>query len=460
MNHFDLFVIGAGSGGVRAARMSAAMGAKVAVAEAEFMGGTCVNVGCVPKKLFVYASEFGGMASLASTFGHSFEHKGFDWSTLLLNKNNEIERLNGIYKNLLTRNNVKIIEGFATFVSSESGKHQIEVNGTVYTADNVIIAVGAEAVVPNMLGAEHAITSKEAFYLKELPKSVSIIGGGYIAVEFAGIFNSLGVKTNLIIRSEHILKEFDQGLQSNLTEAMKARGINIVNHAQLTSIEKNKDSSGFQVITASHAPIESDLVMFATGRKPYTGALNLAAVNVETDDAGAICVNDSFQTSHSGIYAIGDCINRVQLTPVALAEGMFLAHHLFGDKSKPVNYENIPTAVFSQPNLATVGLTEAQAVEKYEHIAVYESKFTPMKYSFSNKTEKTFMKMIVDVDTDKVIGVHMLGSDAGEIIQGIGVAITAGATKAHFDSTIGIHPTSAEEFVTMRAPTRVIHKNE
>ncbi len=441
---YDLFVIGAGSGGVRAARMSAGMGARVAIAEDKYLGGTCVNVGCVPKKLFVYASQFSELFSQSSGFGWHVSSTKFNWKQLLANKNAEIERLNGVYERLLKDSGVELITGRASLVDP----HTIEVNNKQFTAEKILVATGGWPSVPEIPGKEHIITSNESFFLETLPKHITIVGGGYIAVEFAGIFNGLGVDTTLLYRGPLFLRGFDDDVRTHLAEEMRKKGINLLFDTNIESIQHNSNQYNCQLNTDD--TINTNLVMYATGRKPNSDNLGLESSGVERDGNGAIIVNDHFQTSKNNIYALGDVINRIQLTPVALAEGMYLSRHLFGNDPKPVDYTNIPTAVFSQPNIGTVGLTETAAREKYTHIDIYKSQFTPMKLSFSNEDEKTLMKLVVDKNSDKVVGVHMVGPDAGEIIQGIGIAIKAGATKSTFDQTIGIHPTSAEEFVTMR----------
>lgn len=443
---YDLFVIGAGSGGVRAARIAAGLGARVAVAEDRYLGGTCVNVGCVPKKLFVYASHFTEDFENAKSFGWHTGKPDFSWSKLIENKNTEIKRLNGVYKNLLDNTGVETINGRATIVD----EHTVEVNEKKITAERILVATGGWPNIPDISGKEHIISSNEAFFLEELPEKIIIVGGGYIAVEFAGIFHGLGVDTTLLYRGPLFLRGFDQDLREQLAVEMQKKGIKIRFDSNITQIEKESDEliatlEGGQQLTVGH-------IMYATGRNPKTENLGLEKVGVEMDKLGAIVVNDTYQTNISSIYAIGDVTNRVNLTPVALAEGMALARHLYNKQDIAVDYSNIPTCVFSQPNLGTVGLTEEEAREQYKEIDIYKSSFKPMKLSLSDSDEKTFMKLIVDKASDRVIGVHMLGPDAGEIIQGIGIAIKAGATKKDFDSTIGIHPTAAEEFVTMREP--------
>jgi glutathione reductase (NADPH) len=442
----DLFVIGAGSGGVRAARMSATFGAKVAVAEDRYYGGTCVNVGCVPKKLFVYASHFPEDFDTAKGFGWTIDNVRLDWHKLLTNKNKEIERLNGVYKRILDGAGVEIIDGHAMIVD----EHTISINGENITAERILIATGGWPSVPDFPGREHVITSNEAFFLDKLPKQIIIVGGGYIAVEFAGIFHGLGVDTTLVYRGPLFLRGFDYDLREILADEMQKKGIKLLFDTNIDRIEKNGNKHTAHL--ANHQSLITDLIMYATGRTPNTKNLGLENVNVKLNKNGAVIVNEKYQTSVPSIYAIGDVTDRVNLTPVALAEGMILARHLFDKKNDAVDYSDIPTCVFSQPNLGTVGLTEEQAREKYGDVAVYKSKFKPMKLSLTDSDERTFMKLIVDKKSDRVVGVHMLGPDAGEIIQGIAIALKAGATKKTFDSTIGIHPTAAEEFVTMRTP--------
>lgn len=445
---YDLFVIGAGSGGVRAARMSASTGAKVAIAEDRYLGGTCVNVGCVPKKLFVYASQFSEYFALAKSFGWQLAENYFDWTTLLNNKNAEIERLNSVYEHILNNSGAELINGRARFID----QHTVAVDKHVYTANKIIIATGGWPHIPEIPGKEHILTSNEIFFLDSLPKKITIVGGGYIAVEFAGIFNGLGVETELIYRGDLFLRGFDDDIRTHLAKEMRQKGIHLIFNDNINSIEKT--NNGFSYSLESGTINQTNLLMYATGRKPNTSNLGLESIGINTDENNAIIVDNHFQTSINNIYAIGDVINRVQLTPVALAEGMYLSKHLFGKESKPVDYNNIPTAVFSQPNIGTVGLTESEAKKIYKEISVYKSEFTPMKLSLSNEKEKTLMKLIVDKLSDKVIGAHMIGPEAGEIIQGIGIALKAGATKTDFDQTIGIHPTTAEEFVTMREPVK------
>jgi glutathione reductase (NADPH) len=447
---FDLLVIGAGSGGVRASRMAAGRGAKVAVVENRYLGGTCVNVGCVPKKLFVYASEYAEKIEEARGFGLTGEITGFDWPTLRDNKTQEIERLNGIYGNLLQNAGVTLINGTASITDS----HTVVVGDQSYTAEKILIATGGWPFKPDVPGADLAITSNEAFYLETFPKRVVVVGGGYIAVEFAGIFNGLGSNVDLLYRGEQVLRGFDNGVRDFAAEQIAAKGINVRTNTDITSIEKN--SAGELVCALNNGEsIVVDCVMYATGRRPMTDGLNLEELGVETRPNGTIVANEQFQTSVESIYALGDVIGTPALTPVALAQGMKLVAQWFDGDTTPMDYSNIATAVFCQPNIATVGLSEEQASEQFgDDLAVYESSFRPMKHTISGLPERAYMKLLVQISTDKVLGIHMVGADSGEIMQGLAVAVKAGATKAVFDQTIGIHPTAAEEFVTMRSRTR------
>ena len=443
---YDLFVIGAGSGGVRAARMSAGFGARVAIAEDRYLGGTCVNVGCVPKKLFVYAAHFSHDLHNAAGFGWRAENHEFDWSALIRNKNREIERLNGVYGRLLDNAGVLQVNGRASLVDP----HTVSVGKQCYTAERILIATGGWPLVPDIPGKEHAITSNEAFYLDELPASILIVGGGYIAVEFAGIFNGLGVDTTLVYRRDLFLRGFDSECRALLAEEIAGKGIKLVFNTNIKIIEKTGHQ--YTCITDREDKYHAGLVMFATGRSPNTTGLGIEKLGLDVSESGAISINDDYQSSIPSIYAIGDVTDRYNLTPVATAEGTSLASRLFGNGSANVDYTGIPTCVFSQPEFGTVGLTEESAREKFSNINIYKTRFRPLKLSLADDAEKTFMKMIVDADTDRVIGVHVIGSDAGEIIQGVAVAMKAGAAKSDFDATIGIHPTSAEELVTLRTP--------
>lgn len=443
---YDLFTIGAGSGGVRASRMSASMGARVGICEESRVGGTCVIRGCVPKKLLVYGSHFAADFEDAAGFGWDVPEPAFSWARLVTAKNREIDRLNGVYKRILRENGVDLLEGRGVLVD----EHTVRVGDKTVTAEKILIAVGGWPFLPDIPGIEHAITSNEALDLMDLPKRIVIVGGGYIAVEFAGIFASLGAEVTQIMRGDTVLRGFDEDLRLTLAEEMGKHGIQLHTECVVRSIEKT--DGGYSLRLAHGDELETDLVMYATGRLPNTQGLGLDAVGIKTNDKGAIKVDAQYRTNVKNIHALGDVTDRVNLTPVATAEGTVLANRLFGGrKGKPkVDYDNIPSAVFSQPPLATVGLTEAEAREKYAQVDIYVSRFKAMKHTLSGRDERTFMKLVVDAETDRVVGCHMVGDDAPEIIQGLAIAMKAGATKAQFDATIGIHPTAAEEFVTMR----------
>ena len=443
---YDLFVIGAGSGGVRAARFSAGFGAKVAVAEDRHMGGTCVNVGCIPKKLFVYAAHYHEDFEDAAGFGWTVGPHAHNWRTLVENKDKEISRLNGIYQRLLENSGCDVIDGRATVVDA----HTVAVGDKTYTAERILVAAGSWPTDLSYEGGEHVITSNEAFYLDEFPQSVVIEGGGYIAVEFAGIFNGLGADVTLVYRGPMFMRGFDDDIRAHLAREMEKQGINLKFETTFERVEKTDD--GYRVHLSDGSTIDTDCVMSAIGRRPKVTGLGLEDAGVELKENGAVVVDDHFQTSVPSIYAIGDIIDRFQLTPVALAEGTALAKTLYNDAPTTVDYENIATAVFSQPPIGTVGMSEAEAREAFDEVLIFKSSFRALKNTISGREEQTLMKMIVDKKTDRVVGVHMIGPDAGEIIQGIAIALKAGATKAVFDSTIGIHPTAAEEFVTMREP--------
>ena len=446
---YDLFVIGAGSGGVRAARMSAGHGARVAVAESTYLGGTCVNVGCVPKKLFVYGSHFSEDFEDASAYGWDITRSSFDWPTLRDNKTREIQRLNGIYENLLKNAGVDIKLGRAVLEDA----HHVRMDDEVHSADNVLIATGSWPALPDVPGSALAVSSNEAFYLEQFPSHAVVVGGGYIAVEFAGIFAGLGAETHLLYRGPLFLRGFDDEVRTFVAEELRKKHIHLHFETDVTAIAEAGDRKRLRLNTG--ATLDTDLVMYATGRTPNTQGLGLEAAGVELNARGGVLVNSHYQSSVPNIYAIGDVIDHQQLTPVALAEGMCIANNLFTDEAKrTVNYDLIPTAVFCQPNIATVGLTETQAREKFGDVQVFASTFKPMKHTLSGRDERTLMKLLVNPADDRVVGAHMVGPEAGEIIQGISVAMTAGATKAHFDQTIGIHPTAAEEFVTLREPRR------
>lgn len=443
MYDFDLFVIGAGSGGVRAARMAAGYGANVAIAEDRYMGGTCVNVGCVPKKLYTYASHYRYDWQDSRGFGWQAEVPEFRWSELRDNKTKEISRLNSIYDDLLGGSNVTVYNGRAQV----KDKHTVSVNGKELTAKYLLIATGGWPFVPEFPGNDLVLTSNEIFDLPELPEKVLVVGGGYIALEFAGIFAGLGSETTLSYRGDIPLKNFDKDVRDKLFLECQ-RHINMLMNSNVESITKT--DSGLQVNFGEGNSQVVDCVLYATGRKANTDGLGLENTAVKVNKNGTIAVNEYFETTEAGVFALGDVVGNMALTPVAIAEGMVLASNLFNGTQNTMNYANIATAVFSHPNVGTVGLTEEQARQKSTNIDVYESDFRHMKHTLSGNKERTYMKIIVDKDTDKVLGMHMMGSDAGEIIQGLAVAMQCGLTKSQLDSTVGIHPTAAEEFVTMR----------
>ncbi|MEA5620198.1 glutathione-disulfide reductase [Cronbergia sp. UHCC 0137] len=450
MNYdFDLFVIGAGSGGIATARRAAEYGAKVGIAEFDRLGGTCVNRGCVPKKLMVYASHFPSLFEDAQGYGWSAVQSTLDWEKMVSVVNNEVTRLNGIYQTMLDKSKVEIFQGHGKFIDA----HTIEIGDKKVTADKILIAVGGHPIRPNILGIEHAITSDEIFNLPKQPKDMVVLGGGYIGTEFACILNGLGTKVTQVIRGDIILRGFDDDLRTEIQQAMGNHGIRILNKIELIAIEK--DADGVKVTVQGDKNSEETVVadavsLAAVGRKPNTQNLGLENTKVKRHD-GAICVDKYSRTEEENIYAVGDCTNKINLTPVAINEGRALADTLFGGKPRTMSYENIPTAIFTTPEAATVGLTEAEAREEYgDAVKVYRTRFRPMYYTLAGKDEKTMMKLVVDQNTDRVLGAHMVGTNAAEIIQGIAIAIKMGATKANFDATVGIHPSSAEEFVTMR----------
>lgn len=442
---FDLFVIGAGSGGVRAARIASQHGAKVGIAEEWHLGGTCVNVGCVPKKLLTYAAHFKDSFEDAVGFGWDKATPNHDWAKLIANKNQEIQRLNGIYGRLLEGAGVTLFEARATFVDD----HTLKVGDQTVTAERILIATGGRPNLDDRPGVrEHAITSDEAFFLPELPKRVVIAGGGYIAVEFAGIFHGLGAEVTQIYRGSKFLRGFDDDVRTQLMEEMTRKGVNLRFDCTIERIEKAHDC--LLVQTSDEDVLEADVVMYAIGRSPHTKGLGLDAAGVKTDARGAVVVDEDYKTSQPHIYAIGDVIDKVALTPVAIAEGHALADTLYGGNPRKPSYANIPTAVFSNPPIATVGLSEEEARERYGKLDLYKATFRPMMATMSGRQEQTMMKLVVDQASQRVVGAHMVGQDGPEIVQGLAIAMNCGATKQDFDRTIGLHPSAAEEFVTMR----------
>lgn len=450
---FDLFVIGAGSGGVRAARMAASKGKKVAIAEERYLGGTCVNVGCVPKKLFVYASQFPELFNTSAGFGWNLpESPTLNWATLRDNKTAEIERLNAVYNSLIDNSGAYLFDARATI----TGPHQVLVNNKKYSAQTILVATGGWPYIPEFPGSEYVLSSNEMFYLDELPKTAVVVGGGYIAVEFAGILNGLGVETHLIYRGPKLLKTFDREMSDKVVQGMGDRGVNIHFNTEVNKITKTDQQLSVSLSNGSdnHSKLSAGLVLYATGRRANTAGLGLENTQVVVRDNGSIEVDKYFATAEPSIYALGDVIDRIQLTPVAIQEAMVLVDHLYGDNKASIDYNNIPTAVFCQPEFATVGLSEEQAREQYPDIAIYLSDFKPMLQTLGGGSERITMKLVVDNQTDRVLGCHMVGEHAAEIIQGMAIALQASATKANFDATVGIHPSAAEEFVTMREKAR------
>jgi glutathione reductase (NADPH) len=441
---FDLFTIGAGSGGVRASRFAAGFGARVAVAEERYLGGTCVNVGCIPKKLYSYAAHVREEVHLASGFGWNAAEPTFDLAKLAANKNHEIQRLNGIYRRLLEGSGVTIIEERATVVDA----HTVEAGGKRYTTAHILVATGGWPVKPAIPGADLAITSNEAFLLDALPQRVLVVGGGYIALEFASIFNGMGADSNLVYRGPNILRSFDREFGGMLADEMQKKGVTFKLNTDITAIARH--GKCLRATLADGTGLEADCILYATGRAPNARNLGLEAAGVKFNEKGAIVVDGYSQSTAPSIYAIGDVTDRVNLTPVATAEGMAVANTLFKQRPTAIDYSNIPTAIFADPNAATVGLGEEAARSRFGDIDVYTARFRPLKHTLSDSKEQVFMKLVVERASDLVVGAHMVGVDAGEVIQGIAIALKCGATKAQFDATIGIHPTAAEEFVTMR----------
>jgi glutathione reductase (NADPH) len=443
---YDLFVIGAGSGGIAAARRAAQYGAKVAIAEFKDLGGTCVNRGCIPKKLMVYASHFPDLFEDAQGFGWSPVQSTLDWKKMITGVHKELERLNGVYQNMLDKASVELFRGYAKFLDP----HTLEIGDRKVTANKILIAVGGYPVKPDIPGMEYAITSDEMFLLEEQPKRILIMGGGYIGVEFACIMNGLGSDVTQIIRNDLILRGFDDDIRSEIQQGMQKHGIRMLMITDPPIIENTPEGLKVTLGGKHNETIIVDTILAATGRKPKLKNLGIENAGVEINN-GAIAVDQYSQTNQENIFAVGDCTDRMNLTPVAVNEGRAFADTQFGGKSRTMAYDNIPTAVFSTPEAATVGLTEAQAREQYaEAVKVYRAKFKPTYHSLSGRDERIMMKLVVEEDTEKVLGAHMVGEQAAEIIQGVAIAIKMGATKKDFDATVGLHPSIAEEFVTMR----------
>lgn len=451
---FDLFVIGGGSGGVRAARMAAQRGARVALAEVAAMGGTCVNVGCIPKKLYSYAAHYGEAFEESHGFGWAGAAPVFNWEVLKANRSREITRLNGIYQGLLSGVGVTVINGWATLVDG----HTVKVEEKTYTAKNILIATGGTPSVPEVSGRENVVTSDQMFDLTPFPKRLLVVGGGYIACEFASIFKGLGAEVVQVHRREKLLSGFDEDVRTFIAGEMARTGVNLQFNSEVAAITKTARGLKVELKGANARAFTVDTVLYATGRAPNSSGLCLVEAGVKLNAKGAIEVNSHYQTSLPSVYALGDVTARLQLTPVALGEAMVVVDHLLGapagKKPRSMSYEFVPTAVFTHPNIGTVGYSESDARKEFGKVTVFRADFKALKHTLSGSSERTLMKLLVEDATDRVVGLHMVGPDAGEIVQGFAVAMKAGATKAVFDSTIGIHPTAAEEFVTMREPVK------
>jgi len=445
MNKYDLVVIGGGSGGVRAARIAATHGAKVAICEEYRYGGTCVIRGCVPKKMMVYASHYHEDFTDSHAYGWNTTVDGFDWSRLISNKDTEIDRLNGIYENLLKNAGVDLLHGTASLADANT----VHIDGKVLSADKILIATGGTPFMPDIPGIEHAISSNEVFHLESQPASAVVVGGGYIAVEFAGIFNGIGTNTVLTYRGPQILRGFDDDIRDHLASEIVKKGIDLKLDTNVTSIKAEPDNRKRVTFTDGSETVV-DCVLFATGRVPNTQSLNLENVGVALGAKGQIQVDNYSKTNIDSVYAVGDVTDRIALTPVATMEGHAFADTVFGDNERLADHENVPSAVFSQPPIGSVGLNEAQARTQFDKVDTYSAEFKTLKHTLTENTEKTLMKLIVDASSDSVVGAHMVGPDAAEIMQGIAIAIKAGAKKADFNATVGIHPSTAEEFCTMR----------
>lgn len=449
---YDLFVIGGGSGGVRAARMAAQRGARVALAEAAALGGTCVNVGCIPKKLYSYAAHYGHAFDEAAGFGWDVEPPRFDWARLKANRAREIARLNGVYEQLLAGAGVQLLRGWAQLVDGHTVKLRTAAGDETFSARHILLATGGTPSVPDFPGREHVLTSDSMFDLDPFPRRLAVVGGGYIACEFASIFQGLGSQVTLLHRGGQILRGFDGEVRDFAAAEMRKTGIDLRLDARVASITRS--AGGLALTLADGSTLEADTVLYATGRVPNVNGLGLDAAGVKQGPDGAVLVDARYATSLPSVHALGDVTARVQLTPVALGEAMVLVDHLFGDGRRQMGYDYIPTAVFTHPNIGTVGYGEEDAKAKFGAVRIFRSDFKALKHTLSGSTERTLMKLVVDQASDRVVGLHMVGPDAGEIVQGFAVAMKAGATKAAFDATIGIHPTAAEEFVTMREPVR------
>ncbi len=448
---YDLFVIGGGSGGVRAARLAAAMGKRAAIAEEYRFGGTCVIRGCVPKKLFVYASQFPEHFEDAAGYGWTVGEARFDWPTLIANKDREIARLEGLYRRGLENAGAEIVESRAVL----EGPHMVRIvaENRVVTARHILVATGGRpSPHPALPGVEHTITSNEAFHLEALPRAIAIAGGGYIAVEFANIFHGLGVETTLVYRGKEILGRFDMDMRRGLHAAMEAKGIRILTQAIAHGVAKRQDGR-LDVALSSGERLTVDQFMLAIGRTPNTEGLGLDAAGVETGPAGEIVVDDWSRTNVGHIYAVGDVTNRVQLTPVAIHEAMCFLDTVYRDKPTKPDFDAIPTAVFSQPEIGTVGLSEDEAAGRFEELEIYRAEFRPMRHTLSGRQERMIMKLVVDAATRRVLGAHVLGPDAGEMAQLLGIAVKARLSKDDFDATMAVHPSAAEELVTMYQPS-------
>ena len=444
---YDLFVIGAGSGGVRGARMAAATGARVGIAEEFRYGGTCVIRGCIPKKLLVYASHFHEDFEDAAGFGWQVPEASFDWARLIASKDQEIARLEGVYRKLLDGVGVEMHDGRALLADP----HTVEVNGKRFTAETILVATGGHPFIPDHPGIEHAITSNEAFHLAELPRRVAVAGGGYIAVEFAGIFNGLGSEVTQIYRGPKVLRGFDEDVRTTVDAEMAKKGVTFKYNTIIDHVAKRADGA-LDVALTDGSTLEVDTLMLAIGRRPNTAGLGLEAAGVELGENGAIAVDAYSKTSRENIYAVGDVTDRINLTPVALAEAMAFVDTVYKGRPRAMDHKNVASAVFSQPPVASVGLTEEEARAAGHEVEIYRSGFRALKHTLSGRDERSMMKLVVDAGSRKVLGAHMVGGDAAEIIQGIAIAVKMGATKEDFDATVGIHPTAAEEFVTMREP--------